>query len=554
MTSQIGALDPSFTNLISSLMNIERQPLTRLENKQDTLSTRKMVYTDLNIMLDDLQDSVQALLSSDPFYSLSSGRSTTIHPADSDATVVTASAGASAAVGSYDIAVTQRATAQRQASAVQSSDNLALGLTGNFWLGGTGSASASMTPNTAITGAATASVVEDEVELGTNTYTVEMREQEGVRQFRLVDVDGDAVAILDQDAADGSTTTAWQDAVTGSYDTGRGLEITFGSEMVTSTEIDYTAAGVSVAIETSDSLLHIAADINNASQTEGREIEATVVGNQLVLTAEHTGTDHTMLYSDSAGLGFTGVDLQAAQDASFTVNDIAFTRSRNEGISDVIQNVSFSLAADSEGKSASLDVLSDTSDAQTSIETFIEQFNKTVQYIEAKSAISKSTSGDTTTYTRGALADDTVFGELRSHLLTMFFDEVTGVGEYTSLRDIGLSIDDNLEASISDSASLSAALTENLEDVAALLDGIMTEFDTTLSRFTGSTSGYMDSSLNLLNTQYNDLSSDITSMNERLEDKEEALTLEYAELQAQLMNLQYTQQMWSNIYNVNIGG
>jgi len=554
MTSSIGGLDSSFTALISSLMEIERQPLTRLETKKETLSTQKMVYTDLNIMLEDLQDSVQALLSTDPFYSLSNGRATTITPDDSEATVLTATAGTSASTGSYDIAVTQLAQAQRQASAAQSSNDLALGLSGSFWLGGTGTASASVTPNAAVTGVSTTAVAEDEVELATNTYTLEMREQDGVNQFRLVDIDGNAVAILDQEAGDGSTTTSWQDASSGVVDTGRGLQLTLGTGMVTSTEIDYTAAGLSVAVETTDSLINIATKINEAGQPEGREVEATVVGNQLVLTAENTGTNHTMIYSDGVGLGFSGTDLQTARDASFSVNDIAFTRSSNTGISDVIQHVSFSLAADAEGKTATLDVVSDTSGAEDAVNSFIEQFNKTISYIEAKSAITKSTVDETVTYTRGALANDTIFSDLRSDLLTMFFGEIEDAGEYTSLRNIGLSINDNLRASISDSAALKEALTDNLGDVSSLLDGVMVEFNNTLSRFTGSTSGYMDTALDMLESQYGDVSSDIKAMNERLEDREEALTLEYAELQAQLINMQYAQQMWSSIYSVNLGG
>lgn len=535
-------------------MEIERQPLTRLETKKETLSTQKMVYTDLNIMLEDLQDSVQALLSTDPFYSLSNGRATTITPDDSEATVLTATAGTSASTGSYDIAVTQLAQAQRQASAAQSSNDLALGLSGSFWLGGTGTASASVTPNAAVTGVSTTAVAEDEVELATNTYTLEMREQDGVNQFRLVDIDGNAVAILDQEAGDGSTTTSWQDASSGVVDTGRGLQLTLGTGMVTSTEIDYTAAGLSVAVETTDSLINIATKINEAGQPEGREVEATVVGNQLVLTAENTGTNHTMIYSDGVGLGFSGTDLQTARDASFSVNDIAFTRSSNTGISDVIQHVSFSLAADAEGKTATLDVVSDTSGAEDAVNSFIEQFNKTISYIEAKSAITKSTVDETVTYTRGALANDTIFSDLRSDLLTMFFGEIEDAGEYTSLRNIGLSINDNLRASISDSAALKEALTDNLGDVSSLLDGVMVEFNNTLSRFTGSTSGYMDTALDMLESQYGDVSSDIKAMNERLEDREEALTLEYAELQAQLINMQYAQQMWSSIYSVNLGG
>ena len=142
MTESINALDPLYTALIQNILDYERQPLARLEDQRNSLNIVRGVYLDLNTKLGDLQDMVQSLTSTDPFSVLTLGRTTSVIHAYNDATILTASATSTATPGDYEVEVTQLAQAQRRASAVQSSATLALGLSGEFWLGGHGSADA----------------------------------------------------------------------------------------------------------------------------------------------------------------------------------------------------------------------------------------------------------------------------------------------------------------------------------------------------------------------------------------------------------------------------
>lgn len=549
----IGRLDSFFTSLINDLMALERQPLYRMQEQRDTVNVRRGAYLDLKTKLDELQDSARALISTDPFSLVKTGRSASISNTASETTVLTASAGSGAVAGNYQVAVTQLAQAQSRVSAVQSSVDLALGLSGTFWLGGTGTASASVTPNATVTGVSTASLAEGQRELGTGTYYLETRQEGGVLQFRLKDVDGQVVSIYDREQADGSFTTAWQDVAAGSYDTGRGLVVNFsGSGSDASTSISYTAAGVSVSVETADSLIEIASKINDAAQPVGRDLTATVVGKQLVLTAAHTGTAHAMIYTDSVGLGFTGEDLQLAEDALFSVNGIGFTRSGNTALTDVIYGVTLNLAADAEGNSATLTVSEDISGVREAIEAFIEKFNAVQIYLESKTSLASVNSGENVTYVRGTLSSDTVFSDLRTDLFSRFMAITPNSGIYESLYEIGLTIDSSLTATISDADKLNEALENHLEDVASLLDAVMANLDTTLSRFTGATSGYIDRALDSFDEQIADLESDIQEESTRLDEKEVSLALQFAGMQAQLMNLSYMQQIWSGIYgNVN---
>ena len=545
MTESINALDPLYTALISNILDYERQPLARLEAQRDSLNILRGVYLDLNTKLGDLQKITQSLTSTDPFSVLTLGRSTSVTHAYNDATILTASATSTATPGDYEVEVTQLAQAQRRASAVQSSATLALGLTGDFWLGGTGTAGASVTPTTSISGAGTTAVGANQTELGTGSYSVEFRDNEGQLQFRLKDVDGEIVSIKEVDGDGTSYSTGWQDVTAGTYDTGRGLTIDLTGSGTSTTSIDYTAAGLAITAEASDSLQDIATKINDADQPEGREIAATVVGTQLVLTAAHTGTAHTMIYDDQIGLGFTDTDLQTALDAEFLVNDLSFSRSSNTGISDVVIGLTLNFAPDAEGKVATLTVEKDTESLRGTIDTFLESFNSLQTYIQDKTSVEQTGDG---IYTRGSLSNDFIFSDLRSNLFSSFISDYTTTGSFASLRELGITIDDNLNATITDSAALEDALENNLDDVAALLDQVMGDVDSTLDRFTGA-DGYLDGAVDTFDDQLSDISTDITEMDLRLESREESLIFQYGQLQAQLINLNYMQQQWAGIYN-----
>ena len=546
MPESINALDPLYTALINNILDYERQPLARLEDQRDSLNILRGVYLDLDTKLSGLQDMVQSLTSTDPFSALTLGRTTSITHAYTSATILTASATSNATPGDYEVEVIQLAQAQRRASAVQSSATLALGLTGDFWLGGTGRADADVDNADSIRNVDTAAVAANQSELGTGPYTVEFREIEGERQFRLKDVDGKLVSIADIDDP-ASFTDGWQVAIGGWYDTGRGLRINFHNDGTETANIDYTAAGLAVTVDADDSLQNIATKINDANQTEGREIAATVVGTQLVLTAAHTGTAHTMIYDDQVGLGFTDTDLQTALDAQFLVNDLSFTRSSNEGIDDVVIGLTLNFAPDAEGKVATVTVDKDIEALRGTVESFLENFNSLQSYIQEKTSVEETGEG---TYTRGSLSNDFIFSDLRGNLFTAFITDYTTSGSFESLRELGITIDDNLTASITDSAVFEDALANNLDEVTALLDQVMGAFNTTIDRFTGA-DGYLDSAVDTFDDQISDIGTDITELDERLAAREQSLIYQYGQLQAQLINLNYMQQQWASMYNRN---
>jgi len=299
-------------------------------------------------------------------------------------------------------------------------------------------------------------------------------------------------------------------------------------------------------------------------------VVASIVDRQLVLSSASTGTSHILNASNLIDNGVGGTSgvlhdlgilasgstdfkysaVQEASNASFIVNGISVERSSNTGLTDVIRGVTINLAADAQGKSATISVKQDVSSAKAAIQNFLDKFNAVVSYLEQKTAVTSTNDGTKTTYTRATLADDTVFSELRIQLFSLFMQNVSNTSSYQSLRDVGLTINDSLQASISDSSKLDQVLNSDLSGVQTLFDAVMEQIDTKLGGFTGvrSVSDYLDDAVSNLDNQVKDINDDISKMNDYLTQRQQYLIDQYSEIQAQLQLLSYTQQMWSSIY------
>lgn len=570
----VGKLDSYFTNIIADLMLWERQPLTRLQQQRDRLNARSNAYNEVNAKLSSLQSSVQALISTDAFNELKAGRSAAVSNVASGYTVLTASVTSAATAGAYDIVVTTLAQAQRVRSAQQAYSDQGLGLAGTLLLGGEAARSVADEVNITDTviDFAMASIASGQKELSRGSYYVETRNDATYGwQFRLVDSAGKAVSV--QQGSSDEYSADWQSIPTGGgvYDTGRGLTINFddgvdpyqaGSRASgTAASVSYSAQGASIAIAATDSLNAIATKINSAVYSENDGVVASVVDRQLVLAAAHPGTSYSIRAQDSTGSVLQTLDvisapntfahqLQSAGNAVFTVNGLSVARSQNSSLTDVISGVTLNLAPDAEGRSATLTVKADWGGARSAINGFITNFNGAIAYLEQKTALVQASTGPTPTYNRGVLADDSIFSELRGDLFASFMNTFSTSGEFDSLREIGLTIDDNLKASVSDAAKLEQALNEDFAGVVELMDRAMGGLDTLLSRFTGdgSDNSYLDSAVDGLGSQLTMVDMGIADLNTRLADREQYLYDQYAEIQSLLLSMSYTQQMWASIY------
>lgn len=534
-------LATTFQTAIKTSMDAAREPVNRLETERDTVEVRRGIYTDIKNGLDGLLKSIQALNSTSDDYAFKQVSKATVTPSTPNSTVFTATATESALIADYEIAVTRLAKAHTRASAEMTSPDMPLGRSGVFWMGGTGEASVSLTPSGALQGAVLSSVAEDQRELGTGNYSVEVRQVGGVKQFRLVDADGKAMSIAR--ASGTGFTSDWQSLKSGTFDTGRGLTFTLDREASAGvTGLSYTAKGVSINISSSDTLRTVAVNINAALQPEGRDFKASVVGSQLVLTGASTGANHAMVFSDSSNLFSFGADLQTAQNAEFTVNGITISRASNSGITDVMDGVTLNLAGDAEGKSARLSVAGDMGKAKGLVEDLVKKFNDAFGLITNKMAITSKTEGEKTTYTRGPLTGDVVFRGLRRDMLEIMSSQYSNSGALRMLEDIGISFDDSLKLKL-DASKFEEAYSSDPSSVTALLDAAMGRFENSITGYAGS-DGSLQKNITTLDGQLEQFDQRISRYNSSLAMRESALVKYYTQMQVQLAELGSQAQMF----------
>lgn len=94
--------------IIDAMVAVEKQPLTNLQTKESTLTTQKAAYAQVGSAMDDLITKIKN------FTVTSAGASRAANTSDSS--ILTATAGTSAAVASYQISVDRLATATRATS------------------------------------------------------------------------------------------------------------------------------------------------------------------------------------------------------------------------------------------------------------------------------------------------------------------------------------------------------------------------------------------------------------------------------------------------------
>jgi len=206
--------------------------------------------------------------------------------------------------------------------------------------------------------------------------------------------------------------------------------------------------GEAVTIEVAETmtLAQIAAAINDSSDTSG--VKATVLkvsssSYQLILSTVDTG--QTISVSDGDGVlqdlgivddsGAFADQLQASQQAVFTIDGVTITRSTNE-IDDVIDGLTFYLTGTTgEGQTIDVEIAQNLTDIKSAVVAFVDAYNA---YREWALSQQKTSAGG------GASSDAVLFGDSTirainqqiASALTFSLDDV-------SMSALGLSFDTN---------------------------------------------------------------------------------------------------------------
>ena len=318
--------------------------------------------------------------------------------------------------------------------------------------------------------------------------------------------------------------------------------------------------GVQVVINAgNDSLEGIRDAINGAAYAQGQEVVATIVDNTLVLERATTGAGNTIAAPDVSGdvlqalgvLDGTGAfanELQAAQDAVFTVNGLGVTSPKNSGISHAIGGVTLDLKGETTAP-VTLTVSTDTTAITGKVRSFLTALNNVGSYLRSKTRAADSGLG----LDRGPLAGDPVFAGLRLALLAEVTGQVDGLGPGSPsyLTDLGVTFGKDLQVTLTDSTRLEQLLRDTPAQVAAVFnsaDGIATRLVALLEPYTA-TSGIVDDTVEAVHGQQNTLDGRIRQAEERLRHRQEYLRSQLMAMQETLSLLQQQQWYVSSLVN-----
>jgi flagellar hook-associated protein 2 len=223
-------------------------------------------------------------------------------------------------------------------------------------------------------------------------------------------------------------------------------------------------------------------------------------------------------------------------NAALTVDGVPISSATNT-VSGVINGVTLNLTGQASGEEVVLAVGPDSASAAQAVDSFVARYNNLVNQVSSQFAYSA------TSQSSGPLSADSTVRMLQSQLLAAP-SYSTGAGTYSTLRSLGVTMNDDGTLAVDDSA-LSAILQNNPSAVQSLFQGAsMNGFAANLK---SALNTYADPSEGAFTVDLNSLTQETTDLQNQINDYEDYLSIEQARLtaqynQANILLLQLPQQ------------
>ncbi len=459
-------------SIVSQLMTVERQPITKLNVKEASYQAKLTAYGSVKGAVASFQSAVQSLSSSSKFQA--------VKATASDSTIFSASAGSSAAAGTYSLEVTTLAQAQKLVAAGQASSTATIGdgtattvtfdfgtITGNTFDAATGKYGVTLS------GASTTS--------GSSTVTVASTANLAV-----------GAAISGAGIPAGATIASITDAT--HFVLSANATATGTADLQANATFATSGTGTrSITIDSSNNSLQGIRDTINAAKMG---MTATIINDgsattpyRLALSSDNSGVSNSIKITTSGGDGTIATLLAhdpaglpaaqhlnqtvTAQNADFKVNGVAVSKASNT-VADVVEGVTLTLSKTT-ASPATLTVARDTAAISSSISGFVKAYNdlaKTLKDMSAYDAANK----------KGAiLQGDATVRTLQAQLRSMLGTSVVGTsGALTTLSDVGVSFQKDGTLALSQT-KLDSAIANNFSDIASLFAAVGNGTDSLVS-------------------------------------------------------------------------
>lgn len=528
ISSSIGLISGLDTeSIVTSLMNLERRPITDLQQQQSVFQSKISSYGMVKSVLSKLQDSVADLKLSSTF---ASGYSATSN--NEDLLSATISDKASVSEGSYTIKVKQLATsAQMTSNSFTENDSTVGAGTLHFQVGDGEKKSVSIdSDNTSLDDIAKAI---NDGDLGVSASVIRVADNNYKLSISAKETGKDISFSYQEDGFTFNTTTqagesSGEIATSKSFNSDSQALGLIGTLTINGNDISLTGTETLNDIQSSvNALSGISAQVNFNSETGTYSLD-------IENDATEGRVDITFNDAD-AGSGFSSLidsgATIAADKALLSINNIDVERDSNT-ISDLIGGMTLTLNDKDEDKNITLSISSSNTSAEEKISNFVEAFNSTVTTLDS---LQKYDSGSKAA---GNLLGDSTTNVLRAGIRRMIFSQVDGLSsDVNTLNELGIRVEESGQLSF-DKAKFASVMKDDPDNVESffkgdsnLTKGFAVKFNSFLNGYLQKNNGILSAKIDGYNRSSSRIDSSIEKYEARLDKREDTLRKQYANLE-----------------------
>ena len=475
------------TSIIQKLVSLESAPISTYQNELTNLQNQQGVYAAFQTALLAISSASSALSSPNAF--------NPVQAASSNTAVASITGSNSAAIGTYNLTITQLAQAEKISSAAQTDASSALNLSGTFVINGKTvqvSSTDSLTKIAQDVNGANAGVVASVIDGGSgNAYLTLAAGSTGAQNaIQIADASGNVLnslgviggqAVPRQTTANGVASYGFSSGTqtlgqllpnsgitTGSFQVnGNTVNVDYSSDTLQSLAAKITAAGVPASVQTvTDSSGSTAYQLQIASQSGG-----------------NTFSDpQNVLQSLGVLQQPPSSPLISAQDAKYSLDGVQLKSSSNT-VTTAIPGATLTLLQGTTASpgTATLSLTKDVNSIEQSIQAFATAYNGAIDFVTQNSTF------DATTYQSGPLFGDPTAEQVVGGVSSLLFTNMPGAtGQYTNLASIGFSLDQNGDIQINQT-QLQNAINNSPDSLSSLFQTAGSANGTGLSYITAGT-------------------------------------------------------------------
>jgi len=287
----------------------------------------------------------------------------------------------------------------------------------------------------------------------------------------------------------------------------------------------------------------VAEKINNLEAGVTASVLNDGIGFRLQLVVDETGSSNEILLdAGSSGLAFR--ETSSARDALLVLgagdtpgSGVLVSSSTND-FSDVISGVDLAAISTSD-VAIDLNVTKSSDELVNLVQSFVDSYNS------LRKDLDNLTDFDADSQTTGLLFGTNEALRVDSQLSRLVTDRYSGVGNFQSLQEIGISVDDSGKLNL-DQGKLKKSFAEDSQSLQLLFTakdrGIVAKFEAAIESLTGAENGLLTNRNDSLATTIEANEARIVRFNESLDRQRERLLLQFFQLEQVISGLQTTQQ------------